>query len=69
LKIDTIDEPLADVLAQDGLMAGVAAFVGIVAVLLAWIGLYGLVAHMTAQRTSEIGIRMALGATTGAVRR
>jgi ABC-type antimicrobial peptide transport system permease subunit len=69
LKVDTVDEQLADVLAQDRLIAGLAAFFGSVAVLLACLGLYGLVAHMTARRTSEIGIRMALGASRAAVRR
>ena len=63
LKIDTVDEQLADVLSQDRLIAGLAGFFGSVALLLAGLGMYGLVAYTTARRTSEIGLRLALGAT------
>jgi predicted permease len=67
LRIDTVDEQLADVLAQDRLIAGLGAFFGSVALLLAGLGLYGLLAYMTARRTSEIGLRLALGATRAGV--
>lgn len=56
-------------IAAERLVATLSAAFGAFALLLAAIGLYGLVACVTVQRTGEIGIRMALGASRGHVRR
>ena len=65
--VNTVDRQLDDLLARDRLLAGLVGIFGAISGLLACLGLYGLVVHITARRTAEIGIRMALGATSRAV--
>jgi ABC-type antimicrobial peptide transport system permease subunit len=58
---------IGDGLVRDRLMATLAGFFGVLAVLLGTIGLYGLISFMVTRRRSEIGIRVALGANRGQV--
>jgi hypothetical protein len=53
---------IRDGLVRDRLLATLAGFFGVVAVLLATVGLYGLIAFTVAARRQEIGLRAALGA-------
>ena len=52
---------------RERLMALLSSIFAAIAAVLAMLGLYGVVAFTVARRTSEIGLRMALGATRGAV--
>ena len=67
LRIRTMDEVVNDTLLRERFVGRLAAFFGALGLLLAFIGLYGVMSYVIVRRTREIAIRMALGARRGQV--
>jgi ABC-type antimicrobial peptide transport system permease subunit len=66
-QMKTLEQQLDETLSTERLIAILSAAFGMLATILAAIGLYGVMAFVVARRTKEIGLRMALGARRTAV--
>jgi len=69
LTIEPLAEHLDESLAVERVTAALSGFIGVLALLLAAIGLYGVTAYTTTRRRAEMGIRIALGASGASVAR
>ncbi len=67
ISIRTLKEKVATRLTQQRLIARLTSLFGVLSLVLASIGLYGVTAHNVGRRTGEIGVRIALGASRGDV--
>jgi len=67
VNFESFDTKLREGLLRERLMATLSGFFGLLAMLISAVGLYGVMSYLVVRRTNEIGVRIALGATRGAI--
>jgi putative ABC transport system permease protein len=65
--LQTYDDLIGDTIVTERIMAALGGFFGLLALLVACLGVFGVMAFQVSRRTSEIGLRMALGAGRGGI--